>query len=292
MPHLATEIKSNFMNRLLLILILFFSCLTIQAQADKKDINSKFIQFYPIDFPEAFIERPLYGKIATIDISKNDTINYQVQFDKKRISSIVFDSTKMNFSYRFGRLARIENLSNDFASGKTKIYKILPFVFAFKKGHNHIGFHFLGKTCKMRYISGFKTIDKRKAKYRNGRVVKIKDYQWNTIAQRCYFWHYDIIDYPNDTTVVKRSYDANDSLAFETEYIYDMYGNPMEINTLARKRQTGWGIDVTYYAYDANETYQLTYNYKFDKYHNWIEKYEYSNDTLQSKEIRKIIYIE
>lgn len=280
------------MNRHLTIFILFFIVLTTNAQIDRKELNMKFIKFYPIDLPDLFIDRPLFGQINSIDVFKDDSINYQLHFERDRISSIVLDSTRMCFTYRFGRLSRVENLNQNSVTDVTKIHKILPFILVFNGGLNNTGFRLFGKTYKMKQLSGIKTFSKRKAKYKNGRVFKIKNFEWQTIAQHCYFRNYQILDYPNDTTVFERVYDRNDSLALEINYKFDKRGNILESNSLLRKRATGWGIDVTYYAYDANQTNRLTYTYKFDESNNWIEKNEYLNDTLQSHEIRKIIYKE
>jgi len=122
-----------------------------------------------------------------------------------------------------------------------------------------------GKTYKMKQLSGFKTYSKTKAKYRNGRVYVIKNYNWQPVAQRCYFTDYHIFDYSNDTIVMEKIYDRNDSLAFETKFVFDKYGNVLETRSLSRKRATGWGIDVTHYSYDANQTDRCIFNYKFDK---------------------------
>jgi hypothetical protein len=280
------------MDRYLTIFILLFFVLTTNAQIDKKELNMKFLKFYPIDLPEFIIDKPLYGQITRIDVSKDDTINYKLHFDRNRLSLIVFDSTKMSFKYRLGRLTRVENFNQNSVTDITIIHKILPFILVFNDGLNNTGFRLFSKTYKMKQLSGIKTFSKRKAKYKNGRIFKIKNYDWQTIAQHCYLRNYQILDYPNDTTVIERVYDSNDSLAFQKCYIFDKYGNILESNSFSRKRATGWGIDVTYFAYDANQTNKLTYTYKFDEYNNWIEKNEYLNDTLQSHEIRKIIYKE
>lgn len=278
------------MNRLLLIFILFFSILTSNAQIKKKEMNKRFLKFYPIDFTEVFIDRPINGRIKTIEISKNDTIHFKTHFEKNRLNSVVFDNAKMSFSYRFDRLSRIDNINHDTIISKTKIYKIFPFIFAFNNGLSYTGFRLFGKTYKMKQVSGFKTFSKRKARYKNGRVHKIKNYGWQTVAQHCYFTDYQILDYPNDTTVVERNYDSNDSLASEIKFVFDKIGNILETKTLSRKRVKGWGIDITYYSYDADETYKCGYYYEFDEQKNWIVKSADVNGTLQEIETRIIKY--
>jgi hypothetical protein len=280
------------MNRLLTFFLLIFSFLTTNAQIEKKVINSAFLKFYPIDIPEIFIDQPLYGQIIKVDITKDDTINYQIYFDKKRINSIVFDSIEMNLSYRFGRLSSVEHINKDSTIDKMRIIKILPFIWVFNNGLSHTGFQLFGKTYKMKQVSGLTTISKEKVKYRKGRVSLIKYYGWQTVAQHCYFMDYSVFDYPNDNTVIKRIYDSNDSLAFETRFVFDEHGNIMNSDLLSRKRASGWGIDVTYYTYDAEQISNSRYDYRFDEYGNWTERFEYLNDTLQSHEIREFFYKE
>jgi hypothetical protein len=286
----ARDMQPTTMNKLLIIFISYFSFLTAYSQIDKKEINMRFLNFYPIDLPEVFIDKPLKGQIKMIEISEYDTIKYQTNFENNKLNSVVFDSSKVAFSYRFGKLSRINYINHDTLTSKTKIYKILPFIFAFDNGLSATGFRLFGKTYKMKQLSGFKTYSKTKAKYRNGRVYVIKNYNWQPVAQRCYFTDYHIFDYSNDTIVMEKIYDRNDSLAFETKFVFDKYGNVLETRSLSRKRATGWGIDVTHYSYDANQTDRCIFNYKFDDQNNWIEKSGFVNDTLQKFKTRIITY--
>jgi hypothetical protein len=278
------------MDKQLILFFLLFSVLTTNAQIDKRDINLKLLKFYPADLAEAFVDKPVFGQTNQMEIIKDDTINYKVHFDKQQISSLIFDSTKITFSYHFGRLSRIDNFLNDSIIDQTRIIKILPFIWVFNDGLTHTGFRIFGKTYKMKQVSSLKTISKRKVNYKRGRVHKIKNYGWQTISQRCYFSDYQKFDYPNDTTVLQKTYDSNDSLAFETRLVFDQNGEILETELLTRKRASGWGIDVTYYTYDAKQIDKTTYDYKYDTHNNWIEKFEYFNDTIRSFEIRKIIY--
>jgi hypothetical protein len=147
----------------------------------------------------------------------------------------------MIFSYRFGRLSRIDNINHDTLISKTKIYKILPFIFVFNDGLFQTGFRLFGKTYKMKQVSGFKTFSKIKARYKNGRVHKIKNYWWQTIAQHCYFTEYHLFNYPNDSTVIEKVYDRNDSLAFEIKSIFDRNGNVIEAQSFTKKEHQAGG---------------------------------------------------
>jgi hypothetical protein len=278
------------MNRLLIFFLLTSSILPSKAQISKNELNKYFLSFYPIDLPEMFINTPMNGQIEAIEIVKNDTMTYKTFFKNYKLSSVAIDNTKMTFSYLFGRLSSISYMNHDTLAGRTKIFKLLPFVLVFNHGLTHTGFQVFGKTYSIRQVSGWKTISKRKAIYKRGRVYQIKNYGWQTVAQRCHFIDYYLFDYPNDTTVIERIYDSNDSLAIKTKYVFDNSGNMKETNSLIRKRASGWGIDVTYYSYDANKTERFTFKYKLDGQNNWIEKYGYKNDTLQNRELRQINY--
>jgi hypothetical protein len=236
------------------------------------------------------LDSELTGNIESIETKTNDTINFKILFKKDNVSQLIFDSTSINFQYRFGRVSKIENLKNDRVIDQTRIIRIFPYVWIFNNGLNYILVKGFVNMNKIKFISGLTTFSKTKIRYNKGRVKKIKNYGWQTVAQDCHYFGYNTFNYVNDTTVIERAFDRNDSLAIEDTYTFDNNGNILNIKSQIRKRAIGWGIDATFYAYDGNSIKTRNFNYKFDKYGNWIEKVEYSDNILQNKTLRKINY--
>ena len=253
--------------------------------------NSKY-RLYPISIVDFFIVSQIDEEIETIKVNQNDSISYELRFTKNKLSMIVFDSTSMIFNYRFGKISKVSNYKNDLKIGKTRYVRLFPFTWIFNDGLQHTSVSGINGIIKHKSLTGLRTFTKTKIQYKNGKVFSTKHYDWQTIAQKCYYSGYAKYQYPNDSTVIVKLYDRNDSLAIVQTNIFDNQANILKINSLTKKRATGWGIDVTYYAYDGNETKTHTFDYQFDDKNNWIEKIEYVNDTIQNKTIREIKYKE
>jgi hypothetical protein len=242
-----------------------------------------------VDF---FIDSQIDKEIRFIKVNQNDSINYELRFTKNKLSMIVFDSTSMIIKYRFGKISKISNFKNDSITGKTKFVRLLPFTWIFNDGLQYTSVSGFNGIVKLKSFTGLQTFTKTKICYKKGKVFRTKHYDWQTIAQKCYYNGYSKYQYPNDSIVIVKSYDRNDSLAIVQTNIFDSQANILKVSSLIKKRATGWGIDVTYYAYDGNETETHIFDYQFDDRNNWIERIEYVNDTIRNKTIREIEYKE
>lgn len=288
------------MYKILILSILIFSIQIAKSQPSDKMINSYFLkyQLYPISTPDIFVDPNVNGDIESIDMTTNDTINVKIHFVKNKVSALIFDSTKMNLSYRFGHLVTIINFKQDSIVEQTIIKRLFPFIRMRYIGLKPATFNDLKYTAikgfnkinKIKYSSGFTTYDKIKIKYRKGRVHKVKNYNWGTVSQKCRYTGYTIYNYLNDTTVIQKVFDSNDSLAFMNTNVFDSKGNILYYKSLIKKRVTGWGIDASYYAYDGTEIQSGDFGYKFDNKGNWIEKKEYEDNKLKDRIIRIIKY--
>ncbi len=280
------------MRKGLILFILILISSIAYSQTFNEIINSYFIkyQLYPISLPDLFVEPGLIGDIESIEQTTNDTTHFQVLFDNSKICAVIFDSTRINLSYRFGYLSKIIYFKHDSIIDQTKIKNFLPFICIHNKSQEYSAFKTFGKIKEIKSSSGFTIYDKTKFNYKKGRVYKIKNYNWRTISQKCYYSGYTTYDYTNDTIVIEKLFDSNDSLAFMNTNVFDSKGNILNVKSLIKKRATGWGIDVRYYSYDATESQNRTFDYKFDSKGNWIEKMEYLDNKLKNKTIRKIIY--
>lgn len=280
------------MRRLYIICILILSAQTIFSQSNKDLINGYFLKYslYPASIADFFIDSHIDKNIELIKVNQNDTINYQLRFTKNKLSAVVFDSTIMTLKYRFGIVSKITHLKQDSIYGKTKFIMLFPFTWIFSDGLKYTSISGLNGITKIRSLSGLQTFSKTMITYKKGHVSKTRNFGWQTVAQRCYYFGYTKYLYPNDTTVIVKDYDRNDSLAVSKTYIFDSNANISKISSLIKKRATSWGIDVTYYAYDGNEIETKIFDYKFDDRNNWIERIEYVNDTIRNKTIRKIKY--
>lgn len=242
-----------------------------------------------VDF---FIDSQIDKEIESIKVNQNDSINFELRFPKNKLSMTVFDSTSMTLKYRFGKVSKIRYFKNDSINGKTKIVKLFPFAWTFNDGLQYTSLSGFNGVTKLKTLSGLQTFTKTKIRYKKGKVFKTKYYNWKTVAQRCYYNGYAKYQYPNDTTVIVKAFDRNDSLAMEQINIFDNKANILKVSSLIKKRAKGWGIDVTYYAYDGNETETHIFDYKFDDRDNWITRIEYVSDTIRNKTIREIEYKE
>jgi|GEM_PF-3187587 len=280
------------MRKILTLSFLIFVIHTSIAQPSEKIINRYLLkyQLLPLSSSDTFIEPPLFGEIESIETTTNDTIRYQTIFKNNRLKSVISTNTKSNYSYRFGRLSGIEFCSNDSIIAKTRKVGIFAFAWIFNHGLKYSISYGLGNIKKIKSLTGMTTFSKTKIKYKKGRVQKTKNYGWQTVAQKCYYFGYNTYTYENETKVVEKVFDANDSLAFNKTYLFDSKGNILNIKTLIKKRAKGWGIDVTYYAYDGNIIETRKFDYKFDDKGNWLEKTEYLDDKLKNTTIRKIRY--
>lgn len=249
-------------------------------------------RLYPISFVDFFIDSQIDKKIESIKVNQNDSINYELRFIKNKLSMIVFDSTSVTIKYRFGKVAKIRYFKNDSINGKTKFVRLFPFTWIFNDGLQQTSVSGFNGTIKHKSLSGLKTFTKTKIHYKKGKVSKTKHYDWQTISQRCYYNGYAKYQYPNDSTVIVKAYDRNDSLAIVETNIFDKKANILKVSSLKKKRAKGWGIDITYYAYDGNERDTHIFDYKFDARNNWIERTEYVNDTIRNKTLRLIKYKE
>lgn len=282
------------MKRLLIICILFLSTQILFSQPNKDLINGYFLKYglYPTSIVDFFIDSQIDNDIESIKVNHNDSINYELRFIKNRLNMIVFDSTKMTFKYRFGKVTKIQNFKNDSINGKTKFVRFFPFAWIFSDGLQYTSVRGFNGIVKHKSLTGLQTFTKTKISYKKGTVSKTKHYDWQTVAQSCYYNGYAKYHYLNDTTVIVETYDRNDSLAIVQTNIYDINANLLKASSLIKRRATGWGIDVTYYAYDGNDMENHIFDYKFDNRNNWIERVEYVNDTIKNKTIREIKYKE
>ncbi|MFO7969387.1 MAG: hypothetical protein R6U15_04675 [Candidatus Izemoplasmatales bacterium] len=247
-------------------------------------------RLYPSSIVDFFIESQIENDIESIKVNQNDSINYELRFTKNKLNMIVFDSTRMTFKYCFGKVSKIQNFKNDSINGKTKFVRLFPFTWIFNNGLQYTSVSGFNGIVKHKSLTGLQTFTKTKISYKKGIVSKTKHFDWQTVAQRCYYSGYEEYQYPNDTTVIIKSYDRNDSLALIQTNVFDNKSNILKVSSLKKKRATGWGIDVTYYSYDGNETETHIFDYKFDDRNNWIERIEYVNDTIKNKTIRLIKY--
>lgn len=280
------------MRRIIIFCILLSSTQILFSQANKDFINGFFLKYrlYPTSIVDFFIDSQIDKEIKSIRVNQNDSINYELRFTKNKLSMIMFDSTIMTLEYRFGKVSKILYFKNNSINGKIKFIKLFPFTWIFSEGLQYTSISGFNGVTKLKSLSGLQTFTKTKICYKKGQVSKTKHYDWQTIAQRCYYNGYAKYQYPNDTTVIVQTYDRNDSLAIEQTNIFDNKANILKSSFLIKKRATGWGIDVTYYAYDGNETETHIFDYKFDDRNNWIERVEYVNDTIKNKIIREIKY--
>lgn len=280
------------MRRLLIIYILISSTQTLFPQSNRDLINRYFLKYslYPTSIVDFFIDSHIDKNIKSIKVNQNDTINYELRFTKNKLSVVAFDSTSMSIRYRFGKISKIRYSNQDSIYSKTKSVMFFPFTWIFSDGLQYISINGFNGIIKIRSLSGLQTFSKTKIGYKKGHVSKTKDYGWQTVAQRCHYYGYSKYLYPSDTTVIVKTYDRNDSLAIEQTNIFDNKANILKSSSLIKKRATGWGIDVTYYAYDGNETETHIFDYKFDDRNNWIERVEYLNDTIRNKTLRQIEY--
>ena len=249
-------------------------------------------RLYPISIVDFFIDSPIGKEIETIKVNQNDSISYELRFSKNKLSMIVFDSTSMTIKYRFGKISKISNFKNDSIKGKTRFIRLLPFSWIFNDGLQYTSVSGFNGIVKHKTLSGLRTFTKTKINYKKGKVSKSKHFDWQTIAQRCYYSGFAKYQYPNDSTVIVNTYDRNDSLAVVQTNIFDNNSNILKASSLMKKRATGWGIDVTYYAYDGNAMETHIYDYQFDDRNNWTERGEFVNDTIRNKIIREIEYKE
>lgn len=282
------------MNRFLIICILTLFSQILLSQTNNDLINGYNLKYrlYPISIVDFFIDSQIDKDIESIKVNQNDSISYELRFKKNELDMIVFDSTSMSLKYRLGRLSKIKYFKNNSSNGNTKFVKLFPFTWIFNNGLHFVTVSGFNGIIKFKSLTGLQTFTKTKIRYKKGKVSKTKIYGWKTIGQRCYYHGYERYKYPNDTTVIIKTYDSNDSLAVIQTNIFDSNANILKVNSLIKKRATGWGIDVTYYAYDGNESETHIFDYQFDDRNNWIEKIEYVNDTIRNKTIRKIDYKE
>lgn len=271
------------MKRFKTIVLLLIAENLLIAQPIHKVFNDYYSKYFyfPIITSEFFIDTPIHGDIDSMDITTNDTTNIKILFDKNKVWSLTSDSLSLNYRYRFGKVIR---------AGNTKIIHLFPFIFAFNNGLQAIYYKGFGEINNAKLVSGLKTMNKTKMRYAFGRLKKTKLYGWNTIAQRCYYNSCSKFSYPTDSSVIESRYEKKDSLAFEKIYVFDKLGNINSINELIRKRYIGWGIDVTYYAYNGNEVVNTKFEYSFDNNNNWIERRKYDNEILREKITRKFYY--
>lgn len=271
--------------------LLFWSSQILSAQ-NKKQINHYFLKYdlSPFDAATYYLDSELNENVQSIEYVINDTINVQLNLRKNKITSLESDSTRLNLQYRFGRVVKMQTLINDKNTKQTKLIHIFPFVFFYDNGIHNIACKWLGKITKVKSLSGCTTMFKTKMRYRWGKIYKVKHYGWRTVAQKCHYDGYTTYKYEKDNVVIANHYDSNDSLAFHTKYFFDNQGNILRIESLTRKRVSGWGIDATFYAYDSNQVDICQYNYIFDEKNNWIVKKESVNDTLINHTVRKINY--
>lgn len=245
---------------------------------------------YPFSTVDLLIDPNYNGEIENIIITVDDTIHYQVFISKRNVSSIIFDSTNLNLSYCFGKISEIEFYNNDNKISQTKFVRIFPFIWIFNDGLQYTVYKGFGNINRIKSLSSLTTMGKTKITYKNGLVTRTKDYVWQTVAQKCYYWGYSTFDYINDTTIVENIYDRNDSLAIRRTHTFDKSGNILKIQSLIMKVATGFGIDVTYYSYNGNAIETRNFIYKFDDQGNWVEMVEYLGDKIQRKTVRIINY--
>jgi hypothetical protein len=262
------------------------------SQPNKELINSYFLKnrLYPLSFVDFFINSNIDENIKSIKVNQNDSIYYELIFTKNRLSDIISDNTDISIKYRFGVISKIKYSKQDSIFNKTKFVKLFPFTLVFNNGLKYSSLSGFSGIKKYRSLTGFQTFSKTKIKYKKGRVHKTIQYDWHTSAQKCYFWGYSNYQYINDTTVIAEIFDNNDSLATKKTYIFDNNGNILKESSLIKKKATGWGIGVTYYAYDGNKTETKRFDYVFDDRNNWIERIEYVNDIIHNKTTREIVY--
>jgi hypothetical protein len=271
------------MKRFKIIVLLLIIGKLLIAQPIHKIFNDYYTKYFyvPIITPELFIDGPIHGDIDSMEITMNDTLIIRISYRGNNVCTLTSDSIRLNYRYRFGRIIQ---------AGNTKIIRLFPFIFAFNNGLQAIYYKGFGKINNAKHVSGLKTMDKTKMRYSFGKLKRTKIYNWNTIAQKCYYKGYSKFSYPNDSSIIERHFEKDDSLANETTYIFDKLGNIKNINALVKKRYIGWGIDVTYYAYNGNEAINTRFEYSFDNYNNWIERRKYNKENLQEKMTRKFYY--
>ncbi|NVO10777.1 MAG: hypothetical protein HXX16_12495 [Bacteroidales bacterium] len=280
------------MRKIFLLPTFVFAILFSKAQPTEKIINDYLLkyQLYPLNLPEILSEPPILGEVENIEITTNDTITYQINLKGKRLKFSSHSNSQSNFFYRFGKLSKIEYVRNDSIIDRVRKIGIFPFAWIFNHGLKYTVSYGFGNIKKIKSLTGLTTFSKTKIKYKNGRVKKTKNYGWQTVAQKCNYFGYNTYTYENETKVVEKVFDANDSLAFNRTYLFDNKGNILSIETLIKKKAKGWGIDVTYYAYDGNTIETRKFDYKFDDRGNWLEKTEYLDDKVKNRTIRKIRY--
>jgi hypothetical protein len=280
------------MKRILIIFILYLNTQILFSQSNKDLINAYFLKYrlYPISLVDFFIDSRIDKNVKSIKVNINDSIDYELRFTNNKLRKIVFDSTSMILKYGFGKILNVRYLKQDSIYDKTSFIKLFPFSWIFNNGLNYTAIQGFNGVTKIKNLSGLQTFSKTKISYKNGKVSKSKQYDWQPIAQKCYYSGYAKYCYPNDTTVIEEAFDSNDSLALKQTHIFDRNFNILKVNSVIKKRVTGWGIDVTFYAYDGNKTESTTFDYKFDEENNWIERVEYLNDTIRNKTIRVIEY--
>jgi hypothetical protein len=274
------------------LLILLLINIVSYAQPSAQVLNSYFLKYklYPISTAD-FILVPNYkGEIENIETTVDDTIHYNVFMSKNNVSSVIYDTTRLNLSYCFGKISKMGFYSNENKINQTKFVKIFPFMLIFNGGLQYTVYKGFGNINKIRSLSGLKTICKTKITYRDHSVTGTKDYCWQTVAQKCYYCGYSNFKYINDTTVIENIYDRNDSLAIRRTHTFDKSGNILKIQSLIKKEVTGYGIDITFYSYTGNTTETRSFVYKFDYQGNWVERLEYLDDKYQSKTVRIINY--
>ena len=192
----------------------------------------------------------------------------------------------MKIFSRFGRVIKLQSSENDRLVSKTKIIYIFPFIFS--KGL--IMYKGFGNINYIKHLVQLRTFDKTKISSIGGRIRKIKIYSWNTPGQKCHYYGYNIYSYLNDSSIIENSFTRSDSVAAQIKYVFDNKGDILSINKLIKQRAIGWGIDVTFYAYNGNYTEDINYKYIFDDQDNWIERDEFVNGNFRNKLTRNIIY--
>lgn len=271
------------MKRLKIFVLFLIIGKILIAQPIHKVFNDYYSKYfsYPFISPEFFIDGPIHGDIDSMEIAINDTLKIKISYKGNKVTNIISDSLRLDYKYRLGRVI---------LAGNTKIVRIFPFIFAFNHGLQAIYYKGFGKINNAKLVSGLKTMDKTKMRYIFGKLKRTKIYNWNTVAQNCRYVGLNNFYYPNDSIVIKKYFEKTDSVAVETTYVFDKLGNIKEINDLIKKRYVGWGIDVTYYAYNGNELNNAVFSYVLDNYKNWTTRLKYNNGNLQEKVIRKIYY--
>jgi len=280
------------MRRILFFCVLLLSTQVLFSQSNNDLIKGFFLKYrlYPTSIVDFFIDSQIDKEIKTIKVTQNDSINYELRFTNNKLSMVIFDSTSMSIEYRLGKITKIRYFKNDSLKGKTKFARLFPFEWILNDGLQNISISGLNGIVKFKCLTGLQTSMQTKIRYKKGRISRTKHYDWWTVSQKCYYSGYAKYQYPNDSTVIVKSYDQNDSLAIEQTSVFDCKANILKTSSLIKKRATGWGIDITYYAYDGNETEVHIFDYQFDDRKNWTERIEYVDDTIRNKTIRMIEY--